>query len=177
MGVGPQPIQPTRAYDPEVGSEGLIAQLITELCRLPRSPFLNHPGPDEIRKRKVRRFIVLTDLIGSGRRARDYLEAAWQVRSVRSWSSLRLLRFEVLAYATTDHGRRRVDHDNLEAQDAARSVLAGGMLGISPRWPRPPGASAYDDQGVRSLGVKNFRPGREPAAPGVKREAEEDWGK
>jgi hypothetical protein len=128
---------------------GLIAQLITELCRLPRSPFLNHPGPDEIRKRKVRRFIVLTDLIGSGRRARDYLEAAWQVRSVRSWSSLRLLRFEVLAYATTDHGRRRVDHDNLEAQDAARSVLAGGMLAFRPagrarRAPRPMMTRGFD---------------------------------
>lgn len=32
-GIGPQPVKPTRGYDPDVGSEGLIAQLITELCR------------------------------------------------------------------------------------------------------------------------------------------------
>jgi hypothetical protein len=35
------------------------------------------------------------------------------------------------------------------------------MLGISPRWPRPPGASAYDDRGVVLPGVKVFPPGRE----------------
>jgi hypothetical protein len=47
----------------------------------------------------------------------------------------------------------------LEAQDAARSVLAGGCRAFA-RWPRPPGASAYDGPGVRSPGVKNFPPGR-----------------
>lgn len=108
-GVGPQPIQPTRFYDPEVGSEGLVAQLITELCRSARRLYLNHPGPDDIRKHRVRRIIVVTDLVGSGKRARDYIEAAWRVRSVRSWWSLGLLRFEVVAYAATASGRRFVE--------------------------------------------------------------------
>jgi hypothetical protein len=104
-GVGPQPVKPTRGYDPEVGSEGLVAQLITELCRTDPKKYVNHPGPDEIRRRRIRRFFVVTDLVGSGRRARTYLEAAWRVRSVRSWWSLRLLRFEVVAYAATERGR------------------------------------------------------------------------
>ena len=108
-GAGPEPVKSTRDYDLEVGSEGLVAQIITELCREPGSIFLNHPRPDAIRRKRVRRFIVVTDLIGSGRRARDYLEAAWRVRSVRSWSSWRLLRFEVLAYAATEAGRSNVE--------------------------------------------------------------------
>jgi len=109
VGIGPQPVKPTRGYDPDVGSEGLVAQLITELCRTDPNKYINHPGPDEIRRKKVRCFLLVTDLVGSGRRARTYLEAAWRVRSVRSWWSLRLMRFEVVAYATTDRGRTVVE--------------------------------------------------------------------
>lgn len=109
VGIGPQPVEPTRRYDPDVGSEGLVAQLITELCRTDPNKYINHPGADEIRRKKVRCFLLVTDLVGSGRRARTYLEAAWRVRSVRSWWSLRLMRFEVVAYAATDRGRTLVE--------------------------------------------------------------------
>lgn len=108
-GVGPQAVKPTKAYDPSVGSEGLVAQLITELCRARPKKFVNHPGPDKLRKMKVRAFFVVTDLVGSGKRARTYLEAAWRVRSVRSWWSGRFLRFEVVAYAATEKGKKLVE--------------------------------------------------------------------
>lgn len=113
-GIGPQPVKPTRGYDPDVGSEGLVAQLITELCRTDSKKYINHPGADEIRRRRVRRFILVTDLVGSGRRARTYLDAAWRVRSVRSWWSLRLMRFEVVAYAATDRGHTFVERHPCE---------------------------------------------------------------
>jgi len=108
FGSSVQPVSPTRAYAPEVGSEGLVAQMITELCRRRPTLFINHPGPDRIRKHRVRSFFLITDVIGSGERAWKYLEAAWRVHSVRSWHSLKLLTFEVLAYSATDSGRQRV---------------------------------------------------------------------
>jgi hypothetical protein len=111
FGVGPAPVAPVRAYDSDVGSEGLIAQLVSELCRREPARFLNHPGPDAIRKKRVRRFILVTDFIGSGKRAETYLEAAWRVRSVRSWGSARKkcgMGFEVLAYSGTERGIARV---------------------------------------------------------------------
>ena len=108
-GMGPQPVKSTKAYDPSVGSEGIVAQLITELCRQFPRKFLNHPGPDQIRVTKARSFFVVTDLVGSGTRARTYLEAAWKVRSVRSWWSAHFLRFEVITYAVTNIGRRAVE--------------------------------------------------------------------
>ncbi|MGM9489785.1 phosphoribosyltransferase-like protein [Ideonella sp. YS5] len=107
-GRGPQPVMPTRNYDPSVGSEGLVAQLITELCRERPMDFLNHPGPNSIRKHKVRRLWILTDLIGSGTRAERYLTAAWRVRSVRSWWSGHFIRLGVVAYACTEAGERHV---------------------------------------------------------------------
>ncbi|WP_051299945.1 phosphoribosyltransferase-like protein [Methylobacter luteus] len=107
-GIGPKAVEPTKAYDQSVGSEGLVAQLITELCRENPKKFVSHPGPDTIRMKKVRGFFVLTDLIASGERANSYLSAAWQVRSVRSWGSWGLLKFEVIAYAGTTDGTRVV---------------------------------------------------------------------
>jgi hypothetical protein len=108
FGSSIQPVSPVRAYAPEVGSEGLVAQMITELCREDPKMFLNHPGPDRIRKHNVRSFFLITDVIGSGERAWKYLEAAWRVHSVCSWHSLKLLKFEVLAYSATESGKKRV---------------------------------------------------------------------
>lgn len=108
-GLGPQPVKPIKAYRPEVGSEGIVAQLITDLCRQFPKRFLNHPGPDEIRKTRARAFWVLSDLVGSGKRAYDYLSAAWKVRSVRSWRSGGFLRFGVIAYAMTQSGQSRIN--------------------------------------------------------------------
>jgi len=105
FGRGPEPVKPTKAYDPQVGSEGLIAHLITELSREDCDKFLSHPGPDQIRRKSVRAFFLVTDFIGTGGHAELYLNAAWRVASVRSWWSYKLLRFEVLAYSGTDEGR------------------------------------------------------------------------
>lgn len=111
-GVGPRPIDPTKPWDADVGSEGIVAHLVSELCRAYPKRFINHPGPDAIRKLKIRRFILVTDFIGSGKRATTYLQAAWRVRSVRSWWSARArkgLTFEVVAYAATPRGRSLVE--------------------------------------------------------------------
>lgn len=111
-GVGPPPVQSTKAYDADVGSEGLVAQLVSEVCRTHSRQVFNHPGPDAIRKHHIRRFVLVTDFIGSGKRATTYLQAAWRVRSVRSWWSGRATKgvsFEVVAYAATRSGRETVE--------------------------------------------------------------------
>src|SRR5205085_5170890 len=50
--------------------------------------------------------------IGSGQRARTYLDSAWRVCSVRSWWSARRVKglsFEVIAFAGTTVGRAYVE--------------------------------------------------------------------
>lgn len=118
-GGGPAPVKPANAYDPTVGSEGIVAQLVGELCRQHPKILFSNPGPDLIRKYKIRRFFLVTDFIGSGDRAWTYLESAWRVRSVRSWWSRRVqggLRFEVIAYAATQEGRAYVAGHNAQPQ-------------------------------------------------------------
>lgn len=121
FGHGPAPVRPTHTVQPEIGSEGLVAQLITELCRSNEEKFSSHPGPDEIRKEKIRSFFLVTDFIGTGTRARSYLEAAWRVASVKSWHSFGLMKFEVLAYAGTDAG---VDYVKASRAGSAVSLVA-----------------------------------------------------
>ena len=111
-GSGPQPVKPTKAYNPDVGSEGLVAHIISELCRENPKRFYSHPGPDEIRRSQIRRFMLITDFIGSGTRVHNYLQAAWKVRSVRSWWSARAqkgLSFEVIAYSAAPEGKSHVE--------------------------------------------------------------------
>ena len=111
FGSGPRIIDPIRTEDPEVGSEGLIANIVTSVLRQDRKLVKIHPGPDSIRKYRVRRFVLVTDLIGSGNRARNYLDAAWRVRSVRSWWSARRTKgisFEVIAYSSTEEGLKNL---------------------------------------------------------------------
>ena len=110
-GRGPPFTSSTRTLDAEVGSEGLIAQILTQVRRQNRKRATLNPSPDIIRQRKIRRFILVTDFIGSGNRAYRYLDAAWRVRSVRSWWSARRTKgmsFEVLAFSSTEFGLRRV---------------------------------------------------------------------
>ena len=105
----------------DVGSEGLVAQLITELTREYPETFVNHPGPDLLRLHeiekgrkkslapRVRKFVLVTDLIGSGNQAWRYLEAAWRVDSVKGlWSMRGGVSFEVVAFAATELGNAKV---------------------------------------------------------------------
>jgi hypothetical protein len=111
-GIGPPLIQPLRSVNRNVGSEGQLSTLATLLVRERPDRYILQPGPDEIRAARVRHFVILTDFIGSGERACDFLTAAWRVASVKSWHSLGLLRFHVVAYCATDLGRRTVErHD------------------------------------------------------------------
>jgi hypothetical protein len=103
-GAALRPVDPKLAYDPKVGSEGIIAQLLSELSK-ENSTILFHPTIEKCIEREVRRF-VLTDIIGSGKRASDWLDSAWQTSTLRSWHSYGLLRFEIVAFAATAKGRR-----------------------------------------------------------------------
>lgn len=106
-GHGPPPIL-FDSDNPEVGSEGPIANLITGFVRLHSDDVLDHPGPDLLRERRVGPIVIVTDFIGSGNRIWEMLEAFRAVKSVRSWHSFRLIEFFVIAYSGTTEGLRRV---------------------------------------------------------------------
>ncbi|MDP1913799.1 hypothetical protein [Brevundimonas sp.] len=104
-GVPPIDVDPK---NPEVGSEGAIANFITSYERLNRGRVLNHPGPDKLRSKRVSHIVVVTDFIGSGKRVWEMIEAFWRVATVRSWHSYGRVQFAVVAYSGTEDGFRHV---------------------------------------------------------------------
>jgi hypothetical protein len=111
-GEGPQPV-PFDPGRPEVGSEGIVANLITSYCRRHGRQALNHPGPDMLRKRRAGPIIIAADFIGSGQRVWEMLEAFRAVASVRSWRSYHFIDFYVVAYSGTEDGLRHVRSSRL----------------------------------------------------------------
>lgn len=100
----PRTKQSIRYNRQDVGSEGVIAQLMSSLCKRYSDDFLLQPSADEIRKCKVRKVVIVTDFIGSGERVNRMLSSLWRVRSVRSWASLRLIKVCVVGASGTDKG-------------------------------------------------------------------------
>lgn len=92
----------------QVGSEGVIAQQLTQLCARHRGRFLLQPSAEEIRAARVRHLVIVTDFIGSGNRVTRMLESLWQVRTIRSWNSGRFIRTGVLCYSGTPDGLNAV---------------------------------------------------------------------
>lgn len=98
----------------EIGSEGLIANLITDFARHHGRDVLSHPGPDRMRAERVRHIVIVTDFIGSGKRVWEMLEAFRAVATLRSWRSYKLLTFNVVAYSGTDGGLSTIRSNQLK---------------------------------------------------------------
>ena len=110
-GVPPIIVDPR---DQEVGSEGLVANLITDLARYYGKSVLSHPGPDLMRAERVRHIVIVADFIGSGKRVWEMLEAFRAVATLRSWRSYKLLQFNVVAYSGTEVGLEAVHSSRLK---------------------------------------------------------------
>jgi len=103
LGKGVPPVK----VDPEkqdVGSEGIVASLITKFCKAYPKNCLPHPGPDTLRKNQVRKIVLVTDFIGSGRRLYEMLDSFAKVATIQSWLSYRLISFHIVCYSATEEG-------------------------------------------------------------------------
>lgn len=92
---------------PDIGSEGRVAALITQVSRSNPSTCLNHPGINQMRRKNCRMIVLIDDLLGSGNRVTKFFRAIWQDLTIRSWASFGYVRFVVMAFAATETGRMR----------------------------------------------------------------------
>ncbi|GJD76519.1 phosphoribosyltransferase-like protein [Methylobacterium goesingense] len=109
-GAPPIIVDPTKQ---DVGSEGSIANLITNFMRSTEGRILSHPGPDELRNGRTGAIVIVTDLIGSGQRIFQMLEAFRAVATLRSWGSYPKIKYYVVAYSSTHAGLRAVNKSPL----------------------------------------------------------------
>ena len=130
---GPPPVKPVRGSG-RVGSEGLVAFVISQAHETKPKSFMNHPGPDLLRGKTspAGSIGVVTDFIGSGSRVREMLDAFWAVPSVRSWVSRKWIDFKVIAAAATVPGVANVKRHRLRPQVLFRHVAS--TIGSFPDW-------------------------------------------
>lgn len=127
--VGPPAVKPVRGGT-RVGSEGLIALIISTVVETRPETFLNNPGPDRIRGKTapVGAMVIVTDFIGSGRRVREILDALWAVPTVKSWRSRGLVDFHIVAAAGTAAGMTNVRRHRLRP-DVMTEHIAPSLTG------------------------------------------------
>jgi len=103
------PIKPIRGGT-RVGSEGLIASVISQEVMAWPKVLINHPGPDRMRAKSgpTQTLVIVTDLIGSGQRITTWLDKLWNTATVRSWVSGGRLDFKIVAVASTKRGAEAV---------------------------------------------------------------------
>ncbi|MEF3696121.1 phosphoribosyltransferase-like protein [Desulfolutivibrio sp.] len=103
-----------RPSDKEVGSEGIIANIITEFARMQKKNVLSHPGPEEMRSRRISSIVIVADFIGSGKRMFEMLESFRRVRTLRSWKSYKIIDFKVVSYSASKIGLNTVCSSKLK---------------------------------------------------------------
>lgn len=93
----------------EIGSKGIIAQILSRQCKKFTNDFILQPTADEIRASKVRALVIVTDFIGSGERALTMLSSLWRVRSIRSWASYKFIKLFVVCVSGTERGIENIE--------------------------------------------------------------------
>ncbi len=111
QGVQPVMVSPEKQ---DVGSEGVVAVLISKFRNANSDVVLSHPGPDDLRAKRVRKIIIVSDFIGSGKRVYEMLEAFAKVATIQSWRSYGLITFEVICYSAAEWGAKNVEEHRLK---------------------------------------------------------------
>jgi len=160
--AGPLAVSPLRGRA-RVGSEGWAAFIVSQAVEASPKTYLNHPGPDRIRRHRVGTIAIVTDFIGSGGRVRTMIDKFLKAPSVRAWISNGWIDFAVVACAGTANGIRKVEshqispsvlvshvvptfystHD-MQAVDEWRSLTSR----YGPREARGAGPEGYGDGGA-----------------------------
>ncbi len=111
-GQGVQPVLVSLQRQ-DVGSEGILAALISKFRNANSDVVASHPGPDDLRAKCVRKIVIVTDFIGSGKRVYEMLEAFAKVATIQSWRSYGLITFEVVCYSAAEWGAKIVAEHRL----------------------------------------------------------------
>lgn len=89
----------------DIGSEGIVANLLRNFVKAQREDrYCNHPSILQMQSKECRKIVLVDDLVGTGQRAKRFLQAMWQSKTIRSWWSHGLIRFVVIAFAATNAG-------------------------------------------------------------------------
>ncbi len=86
------------------GSEARVAHIIRQFCKSNPQKYLNHPTLETLKRNKSDAIIFVDDLIGSGGRSCDFLDAFMLEPTIVSWLSGKQIEFYIVAYSGIEKG-------------------------------------------------------------------------
>ncbi|EMG7548311.1 hypothetical protein ACKGLS_003451 [Vibrio alginolyticus] len=110
-------MQPPRlqSCDEPLGSEAFISNLYTQLNRSEgvRFPLERRgntaPSIKYMKQNSFRHLFLIDDLIGSGKRVTDYLNALFRNRTINSWVSYGYIKIHIIGFMATKSGKAVVE--------------------------------------------------------------------
>jgi hypothetical protein len=100
-----------QSSDTPLGSEAIASNLIMQISRLYKRKILSKeacnqdPCISNLREKKVKKLILIDDLIGSGKRTIDFLTSFYTHPSIKSWVSSKHVSIEVICFMATPDGK------------------------------------------------------------------------
>lgn len=121
-----------RKLETKFGSDGRTGHLTRDLENSDPERFLDHPTVRTMRNAKVRKLILVDDILGSGTRAIAFVKNLYRHKTLRSWHSFRWIEFVIIAYAASTGARARLarlSHPNvsLHYTRGVRSIRDSGL--------------------------------------------------
>lgn len=127
------------------GSEDLVASLISNIVRGDADAFLDHPGIDDLRRKKVHEIVLIDDSIGSGDRVSGFINSMLKNKTFLSWWSFGFIKIHVISFARTresvrniiksvhgsDHGVRKIRKSD---KISFTSEMVYSVAAIEERW-------------------------------------------
>lgn len=91
-----------------LGSEAFISNIITNLSRAYKRKIIlqgqQSPPLSLLRSKKCKAIILVDDMIGSGKRTSDFIEAVYHNRTIKSWISGHKLDLHVVSFMGSEQG-------------------------------------------------------------------------
>jgi hypothetical protein len=104
----PSPISTSK---PDVGSEFIATHLIKRICGQNSGVAYDHPSISTLKRFRIRRIILLDDIIGSGKRAVDFIKWLLGDSSIKSAISCSDYQVVIVTYAATSTGISKIMSD------------------------------------------------------------------
>ncbi|MBM9500519.1 hypothetical protein JWG44_09695 [Leptospira sp. 201903071] len=105
----PEIIQYSNNYrDPGIGSEALLANLITTCHRKWRKEIVINPTINKMKKLSVHNMYFLDDLVGSGDRFISFYNKVIAHPTIKSWKSSKYINFTLVCYSITEEAFQRI---------------------------------------------------------------------
>lgn len=90
-----------------VGSEGMIAHLCRDIASS-NQKILDHPSIEEMKDRKCKYLVFVDDMIASGTRIEKFSKWLYENKTIKSWHSLKYIKFIGCAYFASILGENRI---------------------------------------------------------------------